>query len=207
MFSLSSLGLKASDIKILVSMYLVVGFIEFLILSVLYIVKSVGLYYMSEQAGIKKKWYAFVPFFSDITIFELSHLYESKKSSKALSILHIFSSILIVLGLGSIIVGFVDTVFIADKALLNGKSYDISAIKPLIIPAIVFLLGIILTIIYFVLFYIYIYKIFNTFTSKNAGFFTVLSILLPFLLPFFLISASKNKPIFISQSNSNCETY
>lgn len=203
MFSLSSLGLKATDIKILLSMYFIIAIVSFLIMCTLYIVKSVGLYYMAEQIGLNKKWYVFFPFFSDVKLSELSHLNNGGKKSNALSVIHIFLSIFAVIGLASFAVGFVDTVFIADKALLNGKAYDTSAIEPLIIPAIIVLIGSVLRIIYAVLFYICIYKTFKIFSLNQAVVYTVLSILFPILLPFFILSASKNKPIFVNKYNQS----
>ncbi len=193
MFSLSSLGLNSFNIKALVLLYSLVALILFFLAAVLYIMKTLGVYNMSETAELNNGWFSFFPFFFDVKASQLANLKNRTKKNNAFLTVHILSCVFGVLGFIACLYSFVDTVFIADKALLAGKTYDVAAVKPLIIPFVLMGIALFFKLIYVIIGYVYFYKILSNFSRQNALLITVISIVLPILIPVFLFSVRNNR--------------
>ncbi len=201
MYSLSSLGIDQTKIKALVLLYFILFVTVFLVSFCLSVLKKVGLYEMGKSLDVRKKWYAFFPFFSDIYIGKIASKNQGKnKSGFILLIFDILCKTVLLLGIIYFVTSFVGVAFKADEFTLSDKAVPTSVIKPLILPLVIIAFSGLLSVIYKILVYINFWKIFSVFTRK-ATVYIIISIVLPFTLPVFVYSLKDKFVRDIPQKN------
>ena len=205
-FSLTEAGIKSGDIKVIVTMIFVIVIFGAFISFMLSVVNSLGLYEMTKTLGIKSKWFAFFPFFRSVALGKLADCAKGTPTTffrKILLILNVMYFSLLLIGIVGFHLGFVDTIFKADKILLKNGTIKESVLSPLLIPAIIIGISLVIYLIYKVFYYICLYRVFAAFVPNMAIVYTIFSVFLPFLAPIFLFFIRKNKPVFPRREGYN----
>ena len=192
MYSLTSLGLDSSKIKLLVVLYSVLFVIIIFVAFALYLLKSVGIYDISRRFGNKNKWYAFFPFFYDVVLGKTASENKSTTSGTVLLTFNIIRTVFFILGFTMMLSNLVDVAFKADEFLAAGRDVPSEVFDSLVLPAIFILFFFIFSIVYSVFKYIALYKIYSLLCS-SAAIYIILSILVPATVPFFLFAIRNNR--------------
>ena len=206
MFSLTKAGVAAGDIKVIVTMLFIIAVFSTFISFMLSVANALGIYEMTKTLGIKSKWFAFFPFFQSVALGKLADCAKGTPRTffrRMLIILNVLYFALFLIGICAFLLGFVDTVFAADKILTNNGTIKASILSSLIAPGIILFAGAVVHLVYRIVYYIALFRIFSAFVPNSAVVYTVLSILFPFLAPIFLFFIRKNKPIFPRRDGYN----
>ncbi len=199
MFSLSGLGLEPSSMKTALTMYFLIGTLIIFFSIVLYFMKSIGIYKMAEETGIKNKWYSFVPFLREYTLGLIATYKKSNKRTLG-SALFILRSATAALGYVTTILfiaGGVDTLFRADEILVKGGTVSVNVVISLLLPAIFLCLFSITALATRIIYIVTLAKVYHSFDASFTFVFLFASILLPVIADsFFIYIASKNRPFF-----------
>lgn len=201
MISLTELGVKAADIKILVVLFSVCIVFTLLISFAFFILKALGIYEMSKTLGIKSKWFAFFPFFNDVAFGKLADCGTKKQSEMFkyfLVAVRLVVTFLFFLGITLFSVNFVDTFFAADKLVNHGGNITKDILKPLVLPCNIIRISVFVLGIYKIIYLFAFIKISNIFSRKSSVLLFIMACLFPILIPIFLFVMRKNKPILPS---------
>lgn len=199
MFSLTKAGIESSDIKMIVSMFFIGFLLVCLISLALRILNALGVYEMTKTLGIKSKWFAFFPFFSSVAVGKLADCSRGMATTffrKILLILDLIHGVILSLGIYLLLICSIDTVFAADKVLYKNKEITTEVASPLILPAVIICMSILVFFIYKVFYYIALWRIFRAFAPSSAILYFIISIFISFTAPVFIFLIRKNKPFF-----------
>lgn len=198
MGTFEELGLSFQTVSSILGLFIAAAVIAAFIHIALLTLKAAAICDISYFLGFKNPWYAFVPVLSGYAFGRLAT--EDERSDRntsplgvLLAILDLVFILLCVVVIAMALMGAVELIFDADKALAEGrdisaKSFDIlsKAVFPLFLTGVV---AVVRKIIYTVC----TYKVFMTIARGRAVVFTVLSFIIPVLLPFFLYASRGGK--------------
>ena len=194
MGTFEDLGLSLSAVTSLVGLFFAAGIIAAVLGIIFYVLRAAAISDMSATLKIRNPWYSFVPVFDR---FALGRLAARGKKSFFAGFLAVLQVLFIVFALASVIMtvfGLVNLLFAADKALATGNEIS-AADYSVISKAVFFIVALIVTAaVRFVAVIICIYKVFEIFEGDRAVVYTVLSAVLPFMLPILLFAVRKNEP-------------
>ncbi len=194
MGTFEDLGLSLSTVTSLVGLFFAAGAIAAVLGIIFYVLRAAAVSDMSAKLKIRNPWYSFVPVFDR---FALGRLAARGKKSALAGVLAVLQVVFIALAFASIIMtafGFVELLFAADKALAAGQEIS-AADYGVLSKAVVFIVMLIITAaVRMIVEIICIYKVFAIFDSERAVVYTVLSVILPFMLPILLFAVRKNEP-------------
>ncbi|MBR4072365.1 MAG: hypothetical protein IKK24_00355 [Clostridia bacterium] len=202
----SDFGITEKAFSALILLYSALLLILLFVAGLLFYLKGYGIYKMSRKLGIKRSWRGFVPFLTVNAFGDLASAKDKKDVMKKFVTVSFYLTFLLVLAAYiSSVFSLTNLLFEADKAVAAGKELDPNIFTNYNISVIFVGLAFVSYLVYKISILISSYKIFNTFCSKNAALFSVISFVLPFLLPFFMYSACKNEPESFAQEENESE--
>lgn len=184
------------DLALLIS----IGFILIMVAVFLFVINGIALYKMSKKQNITNEELCFVPFCSSIIFGKVAENYYKTKGLKTLKLsifLFVLKSLKVVtLGL-LIFFTISSTTKIYDfayQAVIDETAMTIEMFYSIIPTVICFCVCLAISIAHLALYFVAFYRICNIFDENNATVFTIVSVILPFLAPIFLLVISKNNP-------------
>lgn len=184
------------DLALLIS----IGFILIMVAVFIFVINGIALYKMSKKLNITNEELCFVPFCSSIIFGKVAENYYKTKGIKTFK----FSVFLFVLkSLKVVTLGLLlfftisSTTKIYDfayQAVIDDTVMTIEMFYSIIPTVICFCVCLAISIAHLVLYFVAFYRICNIFDENNSTVFTIISVILPFLAPIFLLIISKNNP-------------
>lgn len=194
MGTFEDLGLEYSAVTSLVGLFIAAAVIVSVLWIIFFVLRAAAICDMSSAMGIKNPWYSFVPVLDGYAYGRLASRGKKSALSVIYALLQVAVTVLALWVVVAMVFGWIDLLFAADKALAAGEKIPSESFIPIskvILP--LFLLGA-AALARKVVDIICTCKVFAIFEPDRVIVYTVISVVLPFMLPIFLFSAKNNKP-------------
>lgn len=191
--TLTDYGYTPEPFALLFIMFVLLFSVVAILAIIIYVIKALALYELSKTLKLKNDWFGFVPFLRNISC---GNIASGKEKSRLGYVLVLFSVFCFVFSIAFLCIFgscFINLIFEADSAMLEGLSQlpreALNSFNSAIISAVIMC---VFAIIYKILRIISEFKIYKKFAPSYALLYVILGIILPFLTPFFLFSIRKN---------------
>ena len=184
---------------------IVFGFIfaiAYLIEIVLYVLQGIGIYKMSQNAGLKKAWLGFIPFARTFAFGRLAKNYvkrdrtPSAKFDVLLLVFEILPYVFLLIFVFVFLFLMVSIILEAETAYLEEVPLSDELFVGVIPVIISYFVALVSGIIYSVLYYVALWRVYSIYSHTNATAYLVISVLFRFMAPIFLFAIRNNAPKF-----------
>lgn len=201
--TLADYGYSPEPFAMLFVLFILLFAVAAVLGAIIYIIHALAYYEMSKKLQLKRDWYGFVPFFRDMACGNIASGREKSRFGRLLAVFSALYACFSLIFIAFFGVSFINLVFEADSAMLNGLSElpkdAFLTFNSLIIPAALMLVT---GIAYKVMRLIGEFRIYRKFAPSSAVLFLILGIIIPVLTPIFLFSIRKSSPVGEKTSQS-----